>query len=359
MIATITLIFSLIFFAIVVQVTTGALTETRKSALIETLSGLQLDDGSFTTPEFPNEGNMGDTVEVLTVLKILNALDKVDVKRAMKYLISQQDPVSGGFGKILGYNNTFLGFDLYLTYHAVRALKLLGVLDRINRTVLVNFVLKRYNWSDGGFHELTVETFGRKYAISTFPIDFRTVELDKVAYANSNIISTFCGVSILSELGELDKINVTKTLNFIISCKTNSGVFAPRPSPSDLPFYIFPRDRNRSGVPYIFAAISALKALKHIDILTEEDKRKNLEYIRECQASHGGFFIHEEAKQWSEKWPYSPQQPTTYYTYQAIMTLYYLNMLDRTRDVILKAVRFVLNKQILGYSKPWLVPRRV
>jgi len=369
MIATITFIFSLIFSAIIVQVTAGALTETRKSALIETLSGLQLEDGSFATPEFPNEGTVGATIDVLTVLKILNALDKVNTKKAVEYLVSQQDPDSGGFGKLLGYNNTFLGFDLYSTYGAVKVLRLLDALDRVNKTALVNFVLARYNWSDGGFHELTVEAFGRKYAISTFPIDFRTY-LSKVAYANSNIISTFLGVSILSELGELNRINITRTLNFILSCKTNNGVFAPYPGASSefqfLPGWSslirnpFNVDGSGGGIPYTYAAIGALKALGHLNLLTTEDRKKILEYLEICQendtvyrgsdSSFGGFYIHKDDEKYHG-------YPRIYYTHQAVMILFYLDMLDEAEAIVSKAIFYVLNQQELLHDNSWPVPR--
>lgn len=99
---------SLIFSSIIVQVATGVLTETRKSVLIKTLCEMQLNGGSFGYPGLWNPYLEVTTACTLIVFETLNALDRIDINEVVEYLVSQQDPVSGGFGKIIDEQGTFL-----------------------------------------------------------------------------------------------------------------------------------------------------------------------------------------------------------------------------------------------------------
>lgn len=215
------------------------LTENRKSALTEGLAQTQLEIGAFrffvhlTGFEDFNEG--GTSLALIT-LSTLDELSHVDTDKPIAYLASKQDSNSGGFGAFYGYDGKLLGYDLYFTYTVIHALKILDALDRLNTTAVANFILARYNQSTGAFHELSTEAYGTQYAMSHFSLEFRT-EIDYMAYAIPNVISTYLAVSALSDLKMLHLINTTKTFEWIMSCQGSNSAFKPYPNatPTYLP----------------------------------------------------------------------------------------------------------------------------
>lgn len=114
--------------------------------------------------------------------------------------------------------------ELYAPYLVTTVLRQFGAENRANRTALLSLVMERYNETDGAFHELPFEvqeSAGEmRYALCTFPLEEQA--WDHGGYAESNMISTFLAVSILANLDALDKINVTKTVNWILACKADN-----------------------------------------------------------------------------------------------------------------------------------------
>jgi prenyltransferase beta subunit len=346
------LLFSIVF----VQVETNALTESKKSALVNTLSHAQLGLGAFhffeniTGTDYYNEGG---TSQALITLSVLDMLSHVDVDKAVTYLASRQDNNSGGFGAFYGYDGTLLGFDLRFTYDVVHALKVLNSLDRINTTAVVNFVLARYNHSIGAFGELLTEAYGKKYAMSRFVLGFRTWNAE-MAYAIPNVITTYLSVSILADLEMLRLINETKTFEWLMSCQASNGAFQPYPmaSPTYLPGWSslitnpFDVDRYGTGVPYTFAAVEALKNLGRLSDLDSSDRERIRQYLLSSQAVNGNFYIHPD---------YERLQLA--YTYYAVTTLSDIGTLKETEDGVLKAVSHLQQVQLLAVDNSFPLPQ--
>lgn len=349
---TVFLLFSMIF----VQVANSALFETRQSALMKTLTQVQLDFGAFHFFEnisYTDYYNEGGTSSALLSLSILGGIGEIDLDKAVAYLVSKQDNRSGGFGAFYGYDGTFLGFDLDFTYVVVHTLRILNVLDRMNKTAVVNFVLARYNQSIGAFHELSTEAYGTRYAMSHFSLGFRAWNAH-MAYEIPNIISTYFSVSILADLEMLHLINVTKTFEWIMNSQASNGAFQPYPNASatylpgwsSLNINPFDVDHDGTGVPYTFAAVEALKNLGRLDDLSAEDRDKIKQYLLSSQGRGDNFYIHPE---------YDREQLS--YTYYAIMTLSDIGMLQESKDAILKVTKHLEQVQLLDTTNSFPLPQ--
>ena len=360
---------SLLFSTIIIQTQTGILTETRKSALVRNLSQARFEKGShlsfFVLDEETEDAF--STAEVLYPLKVLDELDTVDVQKGLDYIVSRQSltvdnsTLWGWPGPF--YNWTYLT-DLYVPFIIMRSLKVFSSQTQLNKTALIQVVLARYNETDGAFHEplIKVNTDGeeKEYALCAFPLDFHSTS--DVAYANSNMISTFLGVSVLANLQALDAINSTKTINWILSSKGENGAFKPFPEsePEHLPgwsslqtnpFYV---DRFGTGIAYTYAAIGALKALGvNVQSVVEVDKVRN--YVLSSQQLYPGdtirFLAHPDDN-------HSPDFALTYY---AVMTMYYLGIIEEEGNVTSKVVAYLLQwlqDPSLHFNDSWPVPTR-
>jgi prenyltransferase beta subunit len=353
--ATAAFLISLIFSLTIVHATYGIVGETRRTVLTRRLIDAQLDGfGAFgyfhiMEPYFDEVS----TTAALLALKTLNALDRVDVNAAVTYLFYKQHPKNGGFGTTVLLDYTILPADLYTTFEVVDVLKEIGALSKINQTALKDFVLSRYNQSLGAFSEPIIEANGRKYAISPFPLGFRT-SLATVAYAIPNVISTFSAVSILADVDALNLINVTKTLDFIMSTRASNGVFKPYPTAKqeNLPGWSslltnpFDVDSYGTGIPYTYAAIGALESIGRLDVFNQSDKEQITEYVLSCLGQNGDFIIHKD-------WPSSD----SFYTFYAVMTLNYISTLNQAGQAISIVQNHILETQQLGTDNQWPLPQ--
>lgn len=347
----------LLFSTVLVQAGTSRLTETRKSSLVRSLAQAQMEVGAFhffiniTNADFFNEGG---TSLALIVLSILDGLTSVDAEKAVSYLASAQK-TSGGFGAFYGYDGRLLSYDLECTYTVVHALKILNALDRINATAVVDFVLARYNQSTGASQEFVTEAYGKKYALSSFGLHFRT-EISDMAYAIPNVISTYESVSILADLDMLSRINVTRTAQWLLSSQASNGAFRPYPTaePTYLPGWSslitnpFDVDSNGTGVPYTFAAVEALKRLGRLDSLSQNDKEKIREYVLSSQVSNGNFNIHPDY-----------HRPMLRYTFYAVITLADIDMLPESQNAVTKTINLLNEAELLNIDNSWPLPQSV
>jgi len=358
-------IISLLISTLLAYVRTEALTETRKSALIRTLSAGQIRQiGAFHWYDSPGGGYWWErryvselsTGDALLVLKMLNASHFVDVDQALRYIAYKQyqkDTGAGGFGAMFDGYGTFLGCDLYSTYKVVRVLNLYDALDRINQTMMMDFVTKRYNGSIGAFHELVTEVDGRQYASSRFPMVFRSFN-DNIAYGIPNVLTTYAGVQILKELNRLEVINTTKILEWVMHCQAENGMFMPYPDASYMPIpdwsplrsNPFEVDEYGTGVPYTFAAVSTLEALGRLDTISAEDKQKMKDYIIACQGNiTGEISIHKD---------YDYRTPA--FTFEAVMILHHVGMLDEAQNAVGKIEDRFQEYQMLHLDNSWPIP---
>jgi prenyltransferase beta subunit len=346
---------TLLFFSLIFPTAFAhELSETRQSALVETLSQSQLESGAFrffrniTGTDYFNEGG---TCSALTVLNVLGAFDKVSVGRAATYLASAQLD-QGGFGKFPGQQD----YDMDFTYDVVRTLRTLNALDQINQTAAAGFMLARYNASTGAFHELLAESNGSQYAMSHFALGFSSWNAH-MAYAVPNVISTYLGTSTLAELGLLHLLNATKTYEWLMSCRAGNGAFKPFPnaSYSGLPGWSslitnpFRVDRDGTGVPYTFAAVQALKNLGRLDSLSSQDREEIMQYLLSSQAKDGNFYIHPD---------YDDKKLA--YAYYAVMTLLDLGLIQAAENNTAKTTNHLIHDdyvQMLYLDNSWPIPQ--
>lgn len=357
--AAITLVLLLIppiFSICVVQVQTPILTESRKSAIVTALSQSQLRKWA--------EYN----AMIIFILKALNALDEKDVTETTFSIISQQNVNADnltlwGWPTKFGESLTYV-VNPYSIYVCLASLELVNALNQVNKEALIEMALSRYNGSDGAFREpvFKIEYLdGRieNLSFSGFPLEFYAVS--DMAYAEPNIISTFLWVSILEKLNALDKINTTKTFEWILKCKADNGAFKPFPEahPEYLPpwsslrsnpFYV---DRYGTGLAYTYAAVSALKILKNLDnsVINSE---KIKEYVLACQEVTAPDMVCFKAHPDDNR--ITVGIGARQYTYYAIKTLENIGMLEENKSVIEKVTRYLLGYQNLYYKDSWPLP---
>lgn len=285
------------------QLTTGTLTETRKSALVNTLSQMQHWDGTFQDFSTDTQDNLVSTAEAVIILRTLGSdvNNTIDAEKSKQYIVEHMN-----LTRDLGIMQKIVLLSEYFNLE-------------LNRSSIIQFVLSRYNES-GAFYE----PGGRCYFFM-YVRDYRT------AYSNPNIVSTYLAVDILTRLNALEEINVTKTIAWIVSCKTDSG-FKPFPVVMDQnPFYI---DFNDIGVPYTYCGISALKTLGHLDDYISDVARHNMSsYILQCyDGFQHGFRIHRDADSYETE---------LFYSLCAVETLHNLRTLEQTE--MMNIIRDIAN----------------
>jgi len=347
-----TFLICLLLSACIVQSQTQIISETRKSALVTTLGH---------SSSFESLGAFG-SAEVLSTLKLIGEFGTFDAEKALNFILSRQSLAVGKntlWGWPLPYYNLTVN-DLFVAYVITESLKLVGALGRVNRTALIDVVTSRYNRSDGAFHEPTIEgnvgSGEDNFTVCSFPLDFHG-DSDN-AFANSNVISTFLAVSILADLGALDVINTTKTISYVLSCEAENGGFQPFPdawqeSPlgwSALIANPFPVDSYGAGLPYTFAAIGSLRALG-VNIQGLPNREKITDYVLSLEEPYPSGQL---------RFLDVPGEigPLFAYTWYAIKTLQYLNMLGNESAVLKGVAAYILNLQELTYVGSWPVPTR-
>ena len=350
---------SVLVSASIVQAKTAILCETKKSAFVTYVTHYLYTNSPSGAP---SAAGMAD---ILRILKTLDAPDAVNLTKQLDFILSGEN-VSIGNETVWGWPS--LGEDLktyvnelYIPSVIVATFKLLGFSDRLNRTALVDLVMSRYNVSDGAFHEpvLTVKTEqgDEEYAKCFFPLAFPGGMYD--AYANPNMISTFLAVSILADFGALDAINVTKTIEWVLSCKAENGVFGPFPAaqPEYLPGWSslrtnrFTVDEYGAGVPFTYAALGTLRILG-VNVTNAVDIAKVKNYVLACESVPGSnLLIFNDFPGGTGGWPHS--------TFFAFMTLQYIGVLQET-NLPSRFVAFLQYSQNSGSSfsldNSWPIP---
>lgn len=348
------------------QAETGLLTETRSDALISILSSHQNSDGSF--PSFlslPNEtGDAYQTASVLSIANALGQLSRINYVKAENYVVSKQsmtalgNTVWGWPVKQLSENSNTSSSDLGGVYFILTTLKSINIVDRINKTTAIDFASARYNYSDGGFYEPLVNVQipnGKvvKYAPMWFPLEFSGDSI-LTAYSESNMISTFLGVSVLSILGALGRINTTLTQQWILNSMGANGAFGPYPNSSDSISNPFRVDQYGTGLAFTFAAVSALKILGYFHASTlNETKIK--QYVLSCQ----DVFSTQSAITRFVASPSDWLDNFVHYSYYAVETLRLIGALDN--DTGFKVTNYLLNylqDPSLNFVDSWPLPQR-
>ncbi|MBS7632769.1 hypothetical protein KEJ15_03990 [Candidatus Bathyarchaeota archaeon] len=318
---------------------TQAVNETRKQVLVRTLANMPQSETAYKQTY--------QTVLILTMLKCLDSLASINVTDAIDYLVSQQNTTTGNFPA-----DYFLRYgELHTPFRVVNALELFSSSNLLNQTSLVDFVMLRYNETDGAFHEPTFELDGEKIAWCHFSITGKGWG-DRDNYGKSNVISTFLAVDILRSLHALNRINITKVTSFILSCKTANGGFGFSPTslasayePNMIPWlaHSFTVDSYGAGVAYTYAAVGALKALNYLDSISSEERQQTVNYILSCQHNRSGCFV--SIPEYASDPGPSPEDHDTFFTYYAVMALQYLGAINQTRENIIKAMKWFLTIQ--------------
>ncbi|KAJ7086704.1 terpenoid cyclases/protein prenyltransferase alpha-alpha toroid [Mycena epipterygia] len=192
-----------------------------------------------------HDPHISTTLSAIQILVTYDALDRLDIPRVVKFIVSLQQP-SGVFA-----GDSFGEIDTRFSYIAVNALSLLGCLDQLDRDKTVDYIKQCRNF-DGGFgnsigaeshagqvfvcvaalaildrlDEVDDETLAWWLAERQLPnggLNGRPEKLEDVCYS-------FWVLSALSILGKVPWIDSEKLTSFILSAQdTEKGGIADRP----------------------------------------------------------------------------------------------------------------------------------
>ncbi|KAJ6629178.1 terpenoid cyclases/protein prenyltransferase alpha-alpha toroid [Mycena sp. CBHHK59/15] len=192
-----------------------------------------------------HDAHISPTLSAIQILVTYDALDRLDIPRVVKFILSLQQP-SGVFA-----GDSFGEIDTRFSYSAVNALSLLGCLDQLDRDKTVDYIKQCRNF-DGGFgscigaeshaaqvfvcvaaltildrlDEVDSETLGWWLAERQLPnggLNGRPEKLEDVCYS-------FWVLSALSILDKVAWIDSEKLTAFILSAQdTEKGGIADRP----------------------------------------------------------------------------------------------------------------------------------
>ena len=253
----------------------------------------------------------------------------IDYDYYLRFLASLQyinwsDPFFNG-GWPWGYwlNGVIVCFDLAQSFYVVNILHYYNRLDLIDVDALKHFVLVRYNWSSGGFHEIRYNATNRPVALSNVPVFFHYFKWDMFAY--DNIFSTYFAVSILDILNGLNMINKTLTAEFILSLLNPVGLFYPVRNYSIYhPLHpAFPLDGYGTYSTYVYSAYMTLKKLGKLDILPDWVMGNIVNYVKELfmVVNATKYYFHDGIKD-------AINMTIGYFTDTAISNSYYSPIID-------------------------------
>ncbi|KAG2002566.1 rab geranylgeranyltransferase, variant 2 [Coprinopsis cinerea AmutBmut pab1-1] len=187
-----------------------------------------------------HDAHLLSTLSAIQILIMQDALDRVDVDRVVKYILSLQQP-SGVFA-----GDNFGEIDTRFLYCAVSALSLLGRLDELDKEKTVGY-LKRCKNYDGGF--------------------------GSVVGAESHAAQVFVCTAALAILDKLDEVVDTDTLGWWLAERQlpNGGLNG--------------RPEKLEDVCYSFWVLSALSIIKKVPWI---DAKKLEAFILSAQDAEGG-----------------------------------------------------------------------
>lgn len=296
-----------------VLIPSGVATETRKSALTTGLVAYIDRDYS----------DVREASWVVQILNQLHSLYLLEQNLTIDYFSSQQNRSTGGFSSTL-YPH-YPATDLYFPACAVKALDILGALDQLNTSLLIQLVLNHYNSSSGAFFEPD----GRCY----FPLHYHTLE---PAYTQDNIISTYLGLSILNTLDALDQINASQTTSWVWSCETQYGFKPQHPSILTSNFIT---DSYGTGLAYTYSAFQILQILGIFDQLSLSFQNRIIDYVWACESPFGGLCLTTEDLSYSR----------IRYTYYGIAILTQFNQVEKWSNNFTRLLESTLRYQWLAF----------
>ncbi|KAF9523298.1 rab geranylgeranyltransferase [Crepidotus variabilis] len=196
-----------------------------------------------------HDGHLLSTLSAIQILIMQDALDRLDVDRIVKFILSLQQP-SGVFA-----GDAFGETDTRFLYCAVNALSLLGKLDLLDREKVVEYLQRCRNY-DGGFGSVAgAESHAAQgFLIMTF----------------SSIV--FTCVAALAILDRLDVVDVDTLAWWLAERQLPNGGLNGRPE-------------KLEDVCYSFWVLSAMSILNKVQWL---DVEKLSTFILSAQDPEGG-----------------------------------------------------------------------
>ena len=272
----------------------GSHQTTRRQALIDFLAELQMVEGGFVTTleQARASANVGDTAWAVGALKVLGGLPAVDTEKIISFVADCQQP-NGGFSSdpwSTYASYTELGGAIETLYH-------LGALDAIDQEAVIDWIMACYRPEDGGFDSRpgvysdliwpvaddvavldwlgALDRIDREKTIQ-YVLRFYREDEDGAWFTSTqtgqsrSLVGTSNGIPLLYRLGALNRINIPKVLNYLMSIyDPKTGVF------------LTTIGQTRKGV-------LCLELLGRLDMI---NATLTTEYVLSCQSHLHGSFV--------------------------------------------------------------------
>jgi len=267
---------------------------TRRQAIIDFVAALQMKDGGFVTTLTAPEEEEGVVIarEAVKVLSVLGSLNAIDTEALISYIVKCQTDNGGFVGTLIFDVEPEIAVAADVAYILYR----LDAFDRIDRGAFLKWVLGCYHWEDGRF-------------------SYKPDEEDYLVF------HTVLGVFSLFWMGELSRIDIGKTTQYILSCYCEDGGFSSLPGETNsniydtywcmlallylgalnriniektvnywLNYYDFENQTFIGGGDPLPNCAYGVLALNMLGALDKINKTKMVELILSCQSPlHGGF----------------------------------------------------------------------
>lgn len=247
------------------------------TALSDFVTACQLDNGAFSSCPWMTETGMAQVVNAIKTLHQINTLSVIDHDGVVNYLMSCYRASDGGFNSAPDNPSTVI----WHTYWGIQCLDFLGELNRLNE-LTTEYVMSFYK-EDSSLAGFSTSQTGSRNLASTFRgltilsilgglnlisptkiVDYVMGLYNPTTGAFLTSLSeTRAGVSSLDILESLDQLDSSRTTDYVLSCQSPlHGGFVETPGDSSNP--------TDERVSRCENAIIILEALDQLDVLQEE-----------------------------------------------------------------------------------------
>lgn len=284
---------------------------------VKWLLGRQLSLGGFSGGVGDEFSQISETYIAIVALKTLGKTSEINVTALEKYLLSCWNP-DGGF-----YSNSFLEGSLWQTYNAIKALSILNMLNKVNKSLLIEFLNATFSVTLNTYWELPVARYESFTAILPLEI-YSTYGL--WIYGRG---MEFFAVTIYQELN-----TQVKSYDNIVNEIKISEITDPQSSYYGS-FKILSKISENVWPPNFYTTVFAVLTLDKLGAVPLiEDKQATINYIVDKQADNGSIISEPLG---CLPWPIDAWSASEYYavaTLQALGSLSTLNISSLTNYII-------------------------
>ena len=175
----------------------------------------------------------------LSALDLMGRIDLLDRSTVLDFVLQCYHEDVGGFGGNIGH-------DPHLLY-TLSAVQVLALLDEMHRIKVDNVIECK----------IRIDCFNSERCLDVISLQQEDGSFIGDKWGEKDTRFSYCAISLAALLGKLDRINVDKAVEFILSCRNFDGGFG-----------CIPDAETHSG--QIFCCVGALAIVKRLDLIDKD-----------------------------------------------------------------------------------------